>query len=361
MEKNNLIGNIIKIHSDFHYIKMPDGIVFECKLREKIKKKKMDVFVGDRVRLEEVNFDSKQAAIAEILKRKNFIPRPAIANIDQIIITAALNYPELDFIQLNRYLTRAKIYNIPAIICINKSDLEDKEDFKSKIKQIYKPLGYKVIFTCATDGQGVEELLNELESKVSVLCGISGVGKSSLLNIINPELKLRTRELSLKSNRGTHTTRHVELIDLVVNEKSITVGDTPGFSYLKFDNILPREISNLFSEISNLGQNCFFRDCLHLHESKCNVINNLNKIEGTRYESYKLFVSEALEYKDKLLNSGHKIEKKTKTIDSRSKEKIKIIKLGSQTREKSRKTHKQNLNFISILDRAYYNNEENLE
>lgn len=358
--KTNPVGNIIKIHSDFHYVKIGDDI-FECKLREKLKKEKLEIFVGDIVKLEEINLNTMQAAIIQIFERKNFIPRPSIANIDQVIITASLKNPMLDLMQLNRYIAHAQRYEIPAVICINKSDLDKNNVIKEEIKKIYEPINYQIIFTSALNGEGIDDLLSIMDNKISVLCGTSGVGKSSLLNMISPGLNLRTNVVSNKSNRGTHTTRHVELIDLSVDNKTITVADTPGFSHLKFNDILPKEIGDLFPEIKELSIKCYFKDCLHIHESNCNVLNNMNKINKSRYNSYLAFVNEAVDFKQKLINSGHKNEKKFKTIDSSNKEKVKIIKLGVQSKEKSRKTHKQNLNSILISNDAYYNEEDHFD
>jgi len=353
-----LIGDIIKIHSNFYYVRT-DGIIFECKIREKLKKEKAEVFVGDSVRLAEVNFDSNQAVITEVLERNNFIPRPSIANIDQIIIVAALFQPELDLIQLNRYLAHAKLYNIPAIICINKADIENKEEIKSQIISIYEPLGYKIVFTSAKTGMGIEEFKRVLEEKRSVLCGTSGVGKSSLLNKLHPGLSLKTKQVSAKTLRGTHATRHIELLDIPLDEnKMAVVADTPGFSYLKFDNVFPDVINGLFEEIKNLSQDCYFSDCLHLSEDGCNILVNIDKIAPSRYESYRIFVNEALEYKEKITYSGHKVEERFKTLDTRNKSKVKIVKINTQAREQSRKTQKQKMNLISILDNTYYNNEE---
>lgn len=353
-----MIADIIKIHSNFYYARVDDQ-VFECKIREKLKKEKAEVYVGDSVRLDEVNPDSNQAVITEILERRNLIPRPSIANIDQLIVVSAISQPHLDFIQLNRYLAQAKLYNIPAIICINKSDIEDTDEIKQEAKNIYEPLGYKVIFTSAKEGTGIEELKQALESKRSVLCGTSGVGKSSLLNKLHPGLKLKTKQISAKTLRGTHATRHIELLDIPLdNNRTAQVADTPGFSYLKFDNILPDTIDQLFDEINELSAKCYYSDCLHLTEDGCNVIVNIEKVSLSRYVSYKIFVSEALEYKEKIAKSGHKVEEKYKTIDTGNKSKTKIVKLDIQSREKSRKTHKQKMNLVSILDNAYYNSDD---
>jgi len=349
-----LIGNVVKIHSNFYYVKI-DSNILECKIREKLKKERIEVYVGDSVVLEEINLESGQSVITQIINRKNFIPRPAIANVDQVVIIAAMDQPPLDFTQLDRYLTNIKIYDIPAVICINKTDLEDKIDIENQVISTYKPLGYKIIFTCAITGTGIEELKEVFDSKKSVLAGTSGVGKSSLLNRINPELMLKTKPVSNKTLRGTHTTRHVELLDIDLgNGRMAQIADTPGFSHLKFDNIMPDKLNVLFPEIQDLSNACYYSNCLHLEEDGCNVLKNLDKIALSRYNSYRAFVNEAAEFKKKITYSGQKEEKRTKNLDTKDKEKVKIVKLGTKSKEASRKKQKQKLSFISGLEDAYH-------
>lgn len=353
-----MIGSVVKIHSNFYYVLLGDNIL-ECKIREKLKKEKANVYVGDSVTLEDINSESNQAVITEILPRKNFIPRPSIANIDQVVVIAALDQPPLDFTQLDRYLTSIKFHKIDTIICINKSDLDDARNLKDQITSVYEPLGYKVVFTSALTGQGLEELKDVFDSKRTVLAGTSGVGKSSLLNKLNPGLNLKTNPVSVKTSRGTHSTRHVELLDIHLgNERNALIADTPGFSHLRFDNIMPDKLNDLFPEIADLSQDCYYSNCLHLEEDGCNVLVNINNIALSRYESYKAFVKEALEFKKKVTFSGQKEEKRIKTIDTKDKEKVRIVKLGTKSREASRKMQKQKLGFISSLDDAYYNEEE---
>ena len=181
-------GQIYKIHSDFYYI--DDGQnTHECKIREVLKKQKEKILVGDFV-----EFDN--GVITQIIPRKNFIKRPSVANIDQIIIVSALKEPNLDLHQLNRYIALAKYYNIPTVLCFNKEDLKWDKHLKDKIKKIYEPLGYKITYTSATEHKGIKNFEKLLDGKTSVLCGNSGVGKSSLVNSINPNLSLGTKEVS---------------------------------------------------------------------------------------------------------------------------------------------------------------------
>ncbi len=363
-----LTGKIIKIHSDFIYVKCGDKI-FESKARERLKKEKIGICVGDNVKIEAVNSDILQAAITEVFERNNYIPHPSIANVDRVIIVASLAEPGLDFVQLNRYLCRAKLSNIPALICINKIDLGGNENnMPEKIRSIYEPLNYKVVFTSALEGLGIELLQKQLAGKVSVLAGKSGVGKSSLLNNLCPGLGLRTKDVSGKTGQGIHTTRHIELMEISLPNENDTcqIADTPGFSYLRFDNIMPSDVINLFDEIKIFSDKCYFSDCLHLSdgnlddaacfaEKKCNVISNLDKIDKTRYLSYKTFVKEAFDYKKQIEISGKKKETAVKTIDSAGRRKIRVTKVGTHAKEDSRKKSKQKMNQVSILDEVYYN------
>ena len=326
-------GQIYKIHSDFYYV-VSEDVTFECKIREVLKKQKEKILVGDFV-----EFD--KGHITRILPRKNFIKRPSVANIDQIIIVSALKEPDLDLHQLNRYVSLAKYYDIPAVLCFNKEDLKWDKQLKNKIKNIYEKLGYKITYTSATEHKGIKNFEKLLEGKTSVLCGNSGVGKSSLINAINTNLNLKTKSVSEKTQRGTHTTRHSEIIN--INENSRIV-DTPGFSNVKFDFILPADVDLLFDDIAIYRDGCKYSDCLHINEDGCNVLYNLDKIDPTRYESYLAFVEEAREYKEKIKYEGKKEEHTKKVIHNRT-----FAKISEKKRQSSRNTLKQKI-YKEIID-----------
>ena len=318
-------GQIYKIHSDFYYVKN-GADVFECKVREVLKKQKEKILVGDFV-------EFSNGHIEKILPRNNYIARPSVANIDQIIIVSALKQPDLNFIQLNRYIALAKYYNIPIVLCFNKEDLECEDELIEKIVEIYKPLGYKLVFTSATENQGINSFQSLLKGKISVLCGNSGVGKSSLVNAINPALNLRTKAVSEKLQRGTHTTRHCEIIQL---DKNSSIVDTPGFSNVKFDFIMPAEVDLLFDELVPLRDGCKYGDCLHINEDGCNVLEHFAEIDDTRYESYLEFVNEAKAYKEKVKYEGKKIENNKKLINNKS-----VAKISERKRLSARNNLKQ--------------------
>ena len=292
-----------------------------------MKKQKQKVYVGDYVEFAE-------NAIEKILPRKNFIVRPPVANIDQVIIISAVKEPDLSFVQLNRYVAFARYHNIDAVLCFNKNDLSNDDKTIEKVFSIYEPLGYDVLFTSALEGYGLDEFKDILKGKTSVLCGSSGVGKSSLINAISG-INLRTKNVSEKTGRGTHTTRHSEIIN-IGNDSRIV--DTPGFSNLKFDFLLPTEVDSLFKEICPYKQACKFQDCLHITETGCGVKEHLDEIDETRYSSYIAFVEEAKEYKNKVKYQGVKTESSHKIINDKT-----AVKISTRKRQSARNTMKQNV------------------
>ena len=326
-------GQIYKIHSDFYYI--DNGVeTFECKVREVLKKRKEKLLVGDFV-------EFSDGYIENLIPRKNYISRPAVSNIDQIIIVSALKEPDLNFTQLNRYIALAKYYEIPPVLCFNKDDLDFEKGLMKRIHDIYETtLGYDIVYTSATEHNGIKAFERLLKDKTSVLCGNSGVGKSSLVNAINPQLNLRTKEVSEKTQRGTHTTRHCEIIK--INDTSRIV-DTPGFSNVRFDFILPADVDLLFDEIAELRDGCKYADCLHYHEDGCNVLANLDKIDDTRYDSYLAFVEEAKDYKEKVKYEGRKVEHSKKTLHNRE-----VAKISGKKRQSARNTMKQGYRNLGV-------------
>lgn len=322
-------GQIFKIHSDFYYVSNVenDNLIYECKLREVLKKQKQKVLVGDFVEFED-------GAIEKILPRKNFITRPSVSNIDQVVIVSAVKEPELDFFQLNRYIAFAKYHKLHTILCFNKNDLSDNDKTIEKVFSIYEPLGFDILFTSAVEEYGLDEFKSLLKDKTSVLCGSSGVGKTSLISAISG-INLRTKNVSEKTGKGTHTTRHCEIINIGENSRIV---DTPGFSNLKFDFIMPNETDSLFDEIHCYKSECKYPDCLHIFETDCAVKANLGKIDKTRYESYVAFVEEAKEYKEKIKKQGTKKE----TTLKESHKKL-AVKISSKKRESARNTIKQNI------------------
>ncbi len=324
-------GTVYKIHSDFYYVKPENGenTIIECKLREVLKKQKLKIKVGDFVSIENKN------AICKLLPRKNTLERPSVSNLDMVVVVSSLLEPKVDYRQLNRYLIFLKHYKIPAILCFNKDDLTDEKEFiryKKEIESIYKPLRYKIFFTSAISLSGLSEFKSYIKNKTIAFCGLSGVGKSSILSALSKK-NIKTGDVSEKNKRGTHTTRHSEIIEF----DDIKIIDTPGFSRLVFNFILPKDLSELFDEIKDLKKECKYKDCLHTKDDKnCNVIKNLDKIHPSRYESYLDFLKEAHEFKQKTLYESQKEETTTKNNMKKT-----FTKISSKKKADSRKKTNQ--------------------
>ncbi len=197
----------------------------------------------------------------------------------------AVTSPIPDLTLLDRLLALSESKFLEIIICFNKTDLTSKSHY-SHIIETYKEIGYKVLKVSCYNNEGIDEIILQLQNKISAFAGPSGVGKSSIINAINPEFKLEVGELSQKIERGRHTTRHVELLEM---PKGGYLIDTPGFANLELTtNINKSDISYMFKEFRKYHNNCKFRACSHTQEPKCAVIRavNENKISQSRYNNY---------------------------------------------------------------------------
>lgn len=335
-------AQVFKIHSDFYYVQPEiegDNTIYECKLRANLKKQKIEVLVGDYVYIEEINKNSKQAVIYSVEKRKNYMPRPKVANIDKLIIVSSIKEPELDFEQLNRYISLAQYNKIKPILCFNKEDLAGSTDVVDKVFSIYEPLGFEIYFTSAKEKMGIEDIEKIMKNNLCAFAGASGVGKTSLINVISKNFNLKTGSVSEKTKRGTHTTRHCEIIKIKIGKKYARLLDTPGFSHLSFDFIHPNDVQNLFPDIKQYSSKCKFSDCLHVSETGCSVIKNLDKINTSRYESYIRFVEEAKVFKEKLKKEGYKKEAASKQSGNKT-----LTKVSVKKRQQSRVNEKKETN-----------------
>ena len=321
-------AQVFKIHSDFYYVNFENKI-YECKIREILKKQQEKNIVGDFVNFDKIN--DSTGIITEVLPRTNRLARPRVANVSQVVIVSAVKEPDLSFEQLDRYICFAKYHGIKTKLCFNKNDLALDDTMIEQVFKIYEPLGFEIIFTSALENINIDDFKDILRGETTVFCGNSGVGKSSLINSVFPNLNLKTKEVSEKTGRGTHTTRHCEIWE----QDDIRIIDTPGFSNLKFDFILPSELTDLFDEISEFSKGCKFSDCLHTTEIGCEVLDNLEKIAPSRYESYLSFLEEAKEFKEKVRTEGTKKESTQK--DSQNK---KLAKISIQKRQTARNNAK---------------------
>ena len=275
-----IIGRIIRSISGFYDVQTPDGLV-SCRARGILRKNGQSPLTGDMV---EITKERGKGMVEKILPRKNSFVRPAVANVDALVVFAANVNPVTEPFLIDRVAAIAGDQEVQVVLCVNKCDLDPAVD----LVRIYKNAGFPVITTSAETGEGVEELRQLLEGKLTAFTGNSGVGKSSILNRLCPELALPTGEVSEKLGRGRHTTRHVELYRLGENTY---VADTPGFSSFdtdQMDVILKENLQYAFPDFATLLGKCQFHDCSHRKEPGCAVTAALaaGEIEPTRYDSY---------------------------------------------------------------------------
>ena len=289
-------GKIIKGIAGFYYVDSHDG-VFQCKAKGIFRNKSIKPLVGDNVEFEITHEEDKEGNITEILERDNELIRPAVANIDQAMIVFALKAPNPNVNLLDKLLVCMEYQNIETIICFNKTDIADK-DFAEDLASIYRNAGYKVLFTSATENEGVEEVKKALKGKSTVFAGPSGVGKSSMLNAIKEDAVMETGDISEKIGRGKHTTRHSEIFK---TDDDTYVFDTPGFGSLFIPGMTKERLEDCFPEFSLYTNECRFIGCAHINEPDCAVKDALveNKIAESRYESYKAFYEELKEQENK--------------------------------------------------------------
>lgn len=275
-------AQVIKMYNGFYYLQVAgQEELLSCRLRGRIKRNKGAVVTGDYVEYQML--EDGTGVIESCIPRRTLLKRPAVANIDQVLITFAARQPDLNQLLLNRFLVLAEWSGIPEIvICINKCDLlEEKADFL----QDYVQAGYKLLMVSAQEGQGIQELKNLLAGRVTVFAGPSGVGKSSLLNAVDSNLELATGKISDKIKRGKHTTRAACLLPL---PEGGTVVDTPGFSAAELENIDKAQLAHYFPEFRPYIEKCYYNTCTHSHEPDCAVKEAVaaGAICQARYEAY---------------------------------------------------------------------------
>jgi len=292
-------GQVIKTYNGFYYV-LEDGReltqnpeLLSCRLRGRIKRIKGSVVTGDMVEYELLGDGT--GVIEKRLPRKTLLHRPAVANINQVIITFAVKEPDINSLLLNRFLVLAEWSDIPEIvICFNKTDL-----LPASAEELVKPYadaGYRVIFASAHEKRGIEEIRGLLKGKVTAFAGPSGVGKSSLLNAIDSNLSLTTGVISEKIKRGKHTTRAACL--LPVASGGIVV-DTPGFSAAELEQLDKNLLAGYFPEFRPLIEKCYYNTCTHSHEPDCGIKNALAEgiISQERYDAYLNILQSILERK----------------------------------------------------------------
>ena len=273
-------GRVLKFYNSFFYVQT-DTELLTCRLRGKLKRDRRGVSAvcpGDLVEL--TKLADGTGVLERPLARRNLLRRPAVANIDQVILTFAAAEPDLHPLLLNRFLVLAEWSGVPSVvICVNKMDLAAEQDVLSCYGKYYP-----VLRVSAERGEGMDLLRERLAGKVTVFAGPSGVGKSSVLNALHAGLSLATGAVSEKIRRGRHTTRVAELLPFAGG----FLVDTPGFSSMELADIDPAELSACFPDFQPYLGHCRFSPCTHSHEPDCAVKAALEagEILRERYDAY---------------------------------------------------------------------------
>lgn len=275
-------GFITKAIGGFFFVADEKQNIYQTRIRGKIKD---TVYPGDYVEFNE-------EVIEKVYPRKSLLHRPAIANVDQVLIVLSVAKPEFDRRLLDRFLIIVEKAVLNPLIVINKIDLAEGGFFEQF--EDYRTAGYQVYFISVKERKGIEELMKDLGGHINVLTGPSGVGKSSLINTLVAEERMEVGEISKRLKRGRHTTRHVEFLAV---ENRGWVADTPGFTSLEIKHILPEELTYFYPEFIPYLDKCKFRGCSHTHEPVCAVKDAVagSLIPAERYESYRNFYSELKE------------------------------------------------------------------
>lgn len=273
-------GLIVKALSGFYYVDTGDEVI-ECRARGKFRKTGESPLVGDRVT---VRMEQGKGTVQAILPRRNRFLRPAVANIDALVILASRSIPVTEPFLIDRMTVIALRQGVVPVICVNKTDLEDP----TPLAELYRAAGFSVVCTSAETGEGIEDLRTLIARKTVAFTGNTGVGKSAILQRLCPELRIETGEVSQKLGRGRHTTRHVELFPI---GNQTYVADTPGFSSFELElmeSIPKEELAELFPDFRPYLGHCRFPDCAHRKEPDCGVLAALaaGEIRPSRHQSY---------------------------------------------------------------------------
>jgi ribosome biogenesis GTPase / thiamine phosphate phosphatase len=280
-----LIGTVLAVQANFYWVQLGEKSLL-CTRRSRLKKIGQQVWVGDRVQVEEPDWAGGRGAIAHVFPRESELDRPPVANANQILLVFALADPNPEPLQLSRFLVKAESTGLEVCLGLNKSDLVSAEmqvEWCDRLQQ----WGYQPQMFSTQQQTGLDNLRTDLDQKITVISGPSGVGKSSLINQLIPDVDLRVGSVSGKLGRGRHTTRHVELFELPGGG---LLADTPGFNQPDLD-CAPVDLADFFPEARRRLEEatCQFSNCLHRDEPNCAV-----RGDWERYEHYLVFLEEAI-------------------------------------------------------------------
>lgn len=289
-------GVITKGIGGLYSVKTSDG-VYMCNARGIFRKDSQKPMIGDYVVLDEIESKDMTAVIDQILPRKNFLIRPAVANVDRIVLVIASTAPFPDLLLVDKLLVSARSKDIPVVLVVNKSD-QDRLVAES-ICSVYSSCTEKCLMTCAVEKEGILQLYDVIGNGISVFVGQSGAGKTTLSGVLLGDSEMKIGTLSKKTDRGRHTTRHSEIFSVPGFDEAYII-DSPGFSLFELTDIESSEIHSYYPEFSDCEDSCRFMDCSHTGEPDCVVEALLmsGKFDKGRYERY-VYLYKELKEKEK--------------------------------------------------------------
>jgi len=273
-------GVIIKGIGGLYFVKVENKVI-ECKARGKFRYTGLTPIIGDKVEIM-LETDVSKGVIEKIFTRDTEMIRPAVSNVTQAFVVFSFKRPDLNMELLNKFLVLCEYYRLNIVLCLNKLDLVEEVD-DGLIREL-ESIGCDIVFLKAKEGEGLPELKTKIKDNITVFCGPSGVGKSTILNSLLGREAMKTGDISKKSQKGKHTTRHSELIEY---EEGFLL-DTPGFSALSLDFIEKEKLQDCFPEFEKHKSECRFSDCMHNKEPNCRVKEAVkdNEIYTDRYKFY---------------------------------------------------------------------------